>query len=319
MKEPGPNWRQAFTLVELLVVIAVIGILIAMLMPAIQSVREAARRIKCANNVKQQSLAMHNYESYRESLPSGFTFPEGALWSAYILPFVEQDALFKRLNLQGPWHGRNGSTSNTFVMKQTIELYRCPSANLDLVQYDPFANADRSPCSYLAVASGLNGRESGERPWCGMGQEAGYPESDGVFFFNSQTSLHEIFDGTSNTLLLGESLPDQFLFGTDYSGNSQKVDHWHTGSEEVGGYPQAGQNSAEVSECLGSTACPINAILDESSSINDKELSFGSLHPNGVNMAFADGHTSFIAADVDAAVWSALGTREGGEPNTDLN
>ena len=310
--------RNAFTLVELLVVIAIIGILIGMLLPAVQQVREAARRIKCANNVKQQSLAMLNYESASGYFPPGFSFPGGTLWSGYILPFIDQGNIYNRLDLAGPWHAHEGPTANSAAMGTFVEVYRCPSANLDLLQFDPLAGTDRTPCSYLACASGLNNRESGERPWCGMNAEGDWAESDGIFFHNSNIRHADIFDGSSHTVLLGESLPDQFLTGTDYSGNSQKVDHWYIGSAEVGGYQQ-GNNSAEVSECLGSTACPLNSIMLEDAPINDKELSFGSMHPGGANMGFADGHIRFIREDIDPTIWSAVGSRDWGEANTHIN
>jgi prepilin-type N-terminal cleavage/methylation domain-containing protein/prepilin-type processing-associated H-X9-DG protein len=307
--------RLGFTLVELLVVIAIIGILIGMLLPAVQQVREAARRVKCANNVKQQSLAMLNYESAQGQFPPGFSFPSGTLWSGYILPFMDQANIYNRVDLAGPWHGLSGPTSNTDAMGTYLDVYRCPSANLDLVQFDPVVGTDRSPCSYLACASGLNNRESGEKPWCGINAVDGFPESDGIFFLNSSIRHADIFDGSSQTLLLGESLPDQFLTGVDYSGNPQKVDHWYIGSAEVGGY-EHGSDSAEVSECLGSTACPINSIMLTDAPINDKELSFGSMHPGGANMGYADGHIRFIRDDIDLEVWSAIGTREWGEFNT---
>ena len=128
-------------------------------------------------------------------------------------------------------------------------------------QYDPLTDSERVPCCYLACASGLNNRESGVKPWCGMAQYGSLPESDGIFYMNSETRVAEIVDGLSNTVLIGESLPDQTLFNDDYSGNPQKVDHWYIGSRELAFYPElVGFESAEVSECLGSTACPINSI-----------------------------------------------------------
>ena len=310
--------RCGFTLVELLVVIAIIGILVGMLLPAVQQVREAARRIKCANNVKQQSLAMLNYESAHGHFPPGFSFPGGTMWSGFILPLVDQGNIYARLDFGGPWNGHRGPTPNSEAMGTYLDVYRCPSADLDLVQFDSLAGTDRSPCSYLACASGLNNRESGDKPWCGMNAFGEWAESDGIFFLNSKTRQAEIYDGSSHTVLLGESLPDQFLFGPDYAGNPQKVDHWHTGSQEVGGYEFGGE-SAEVSECLGSTACPINSILRSNAPINDKELSFGSLHQSGVNMGYADGHIRFVSEDVDLVVWSAIGTREWGEFDTNLD
>jgi prepilin-type processing-associated H-X9-DG protein len=142
----------------------------------------------------------------------------------------------------------------------------------------------------------------------------GYPASDGIFYFNSRTRLGEITDGTSNTLLLGETLPDQNYFQDDYSGNSQKVDHWTIGSGELGDYPSVIPiGSAEVSECLGSTACPLNSIKREDSPMNDKELSFASAHSGGVNLSFADGHIRFVSDSIDPQVLMAIGTRAGHE------
>lgn len=305
---------KGFTLVELLVVIAIIGILIALLLPAVQAVREAARRIQCANNVKQQSLAMLNYESAFQNLPSGYSHPGMTMWSGLILPFLEQGNLYDTLEIEGPWDAFAGETENSRSLGTYIDVFRCPSANLERSQFDPLVNTERVPCNYLACASGLNNRESGELPWCGMGRYQNYPESDGIFYLNSQTRVAVILDGLSNTVLLAESLPDQTLLGTDYSGNTQKADHWYIGSRELGDYPEViSIGSAEVSECLGSTACPINAIKDEDSPVNDKELGYGSAHTQGINVGFADGHVQFVRETVDRAVWSAIGTRASGE------
>lgn len=308
-----PNRRGAFTLVELLVAIGIIGVLIGLLLPAVQQVRETARRIKCANNLKQQSLAMLNLESASMHLSPGFSAPGGVMWTATLLPFLEQNNLFQTIDPHGSWNGANGQTRNTEAMARVLDVYRCPSANLDEIQFDPHAFTDRAPCSYLACASGLNNRESGLRPWCGMDEES-YPSgSDGVFFQNSRTRMSEITDGSSNTALLGESLPDQYVSGIDYQGNIQKVDHWYIGSDELMSHLLSPDNSGEFSECLGSTACPINSIMVENAPINDMELSYGSLHPAGVNMAFADGHILFVKAAVDLAAWSAIGSRDGSD------
>ncbi len=146
------------------------------------------------------------------------------------------------------------------------------------------------------------------------------PESDGIFFMNSNTTLAAVTDGLSNTVLLGESLPDQTLFNDDYSGNPQKVDHWYIGSRELNTYTEIGSfNSAEVSECLGSTACPINSIKVPESPANDKELSFGSEHIQGVNMGLADGSVHFVVETIDLEIWSAVGSIRAGEVNTDLD
>lgn len=306
--------RSAFTLVELLVVIAIIGILIGMLLPAVQMVRESARRVQCANQLKQQCLALLNYESAHQHFPSGFEHPSMTMWSGKILPFLEQQNLYDSLTLDGPWTVSSGATQANLDAQSTIlAVFRCPSASIPEIQRDPLIGADRTPSCYLACASGLNNRESGDKPWVGMGAEDGFASSDGIFFFNSATRIADIRDGTSTTVLVGESLPDQDLFGTDYSGNPQKVDHWYIGSGELETYAGYPGNSAEVSECLGSTACPINSLKIESSPINDKELCFGSNHPQGVNIGFADGHIQFLTSDIDATTWAAVGSRNGRE------
>ncbi|MCH2177371.1 MAG: DUF1559 domain-containing protein [Mariniblastus sp.] len=313
--------RNAFTLVELLVVIAIIGILIGMLLPAVQMVREAARRVQCTNHIKQQSLAILDFESANGSLPSGFSTPGMTMWSAYILPFIEQNNLYEGLDKEGPWSRWTAvNPNNPAALGTYIGIFQCPSANVDRSQYDPLPDTDRVPCCYLACASGLNNRESGERPWCGMGAYEGLPKSDGIFYQNSETRLSEILDGLSHTILVGESLPDQEVWSDDYSGNSQKVDHWYIGSGELPSYDDFPEfASAECSECLGSTACPINSIKIPDAPGNDKELSFGSRHIQGVNMGFADGHVRFLAETVDRSVWSALGTRSFGEADTNLD
>ncbi len=311
-----------FTLVELLVTISIIAILISLLLPAIQSIRMAARRTSCAQRLRQQSLAMLGFEATHRHFPAGFSHPGNTMWSGFILPFIEQNNLYDSLNLEGPWTIRDGGDPrNVAALRIVFNVFRCPSASIPEFQFDPILEAVRSPSCYLACASGLNNRESGAKPWVGMNAEDGFPASDGIFFLNSETRFGSITDGSSSTILLGESLPDQDLFGDDYFGNRQKVDHWYIGSGELKTYSQFINNdlSCENSECLASTACAINSIEIASAPFNDKELSFGSAHGTGVNISFADGHVRFISSSIDDSVWSALGTRAGGETATQLN
>ncbi len=236
------------------------------------------------------------------------------MWSGFILPQIEQNNVYEAISVEGPWDSSAPNPENPTSLSHWMEVFRCPSANLDQVQYDPLVDTDRVPSCYLACASGLNNRESGDKPWVGMAKWNGLPESDGIFYMNSKTRLAEIKDGQSNTVLMGEAIPDQELWGEDYSGNPQKVDHWYIGSGELSNYPDvAGFESAEVSECLGSTACPLNSIKIPESNINDKELCFGSSHWQGVNMGFADGHVQFVNELIDPIVLSAIGSRAGSE------
>lgn len=305
--------RAGFTLIELLVVIAIIGILMALLFPAVQMVRESARRVQCANNVKQQMLGMLHYEGAEKQLPPGYTNPEMTMWSAFILPHIEETNLYYTIDIEQKWSAATGGPpGNVAAVGHYIELFQCPSASIEKLQHDSHIGTDRVPCCYLACASGLNNRESGELPWCGMNKYLDHPASDGIFYMNSETRLTDIKDGTSHTMLLGESLPDQEFLQNDYSDNVQKVDHWYIGSVELGTYEES-MGSAECSECLGSTACPINALFDEDTSANDKELSYASSHPQGINIALADGSVHFINSNINRDIWSAIGSRDGGE------
>lgn len=313
----GTKNRGAFSLVELLVVITIIGILIGLLIPAVQSAREAARRTQCANNIRQLTLAMLNYESAFQRFPPGARLPSEAMWSAYILPYIDQSNLFDSLNLELNFEAdASGNQSNIKALGVVLPFMHCPSADGLEAQIDNLTGVERVPSCYLACSSGLLAREAGGFPWAGMNKFGTYPDSDGIFFINSRTTFNKIRDGSSSTVLIGESLPDQNFWGEDLFGNQQKIDHWYIGTSEFDLMEQFVNktDSAENSECLGSTACRINAsLLGDEFTIDEKELCFASRHPGGVNIAFADGHVSFIAESIEASIWSALGTRAGNE------
>lgn len=342
------NKKFGFTLVELLVVIAIIGILIGMLLPAVQSVREAARRTTCANNLRQIGLAAHNFGSAQdgEDLPMLGESGSGAHWSAFLLPYVEQLNVYQHLTLGDAANWASGSpvdvdidtsTSGTHLnmaaCESYIPLYHCPSSlfrtpMLD-VSTDNWVVKERQPCNYLGVVTGLQPHDF--RPGID-GQDlhlmdgpiiAEYSPNFSTGRVRGVIGLGTVFDGTSNTFMFGEAEPDPMLaqYSTiQESPNADRKDHWSIGGDDMDigrGY--------DWSECGGSTAVSINYPRPAGDPIGAGtnpdwaayEVSFGSNHPGGALFCSADGSVSFVRETVDAAVLSARGTRSGGEVISD--
>jgi prepilin-type N-terminal cleavage/methylation domain-containing protein/prepilin-type processing-associated H-X9-DG protein len=290
--------RGGVTLVELLVVISIIAILAALLLPAVQFARESARRVQCQNQLKQLALAAHQYHDIAKTLPAGFIKPNGTMWSGMLLPYLEQGRMFETLDFNAPWNLL--PSANASACAVLLPVFRCPSANAPAAHASGQGIPGRVPCTYLACASGIVPHESGPSP------QVGDQSLDGIFFRNSRITFAQIVDGSSTTVAFGESLFRIDLAGPDHSGSTQVVDHWYIGSHEVSA-------SQEASEALGTTAVPINSVLRAAAFIDEKELCFSSYHPAGAQVVFADGHVDIIREEIDRNVWSALGTRLGGE------
>src|SRR6187551_794481 len=132
--------RRAFTLVELLVVIAIIGVLVALLLPAVQSAREASRRIKCSNNLKQIGLAMHNYHDTHLAFPAGARVLNNLSWNVFILPHLEQQALYSQCDQgTGAFNGgtnQEGPNKNILAVTR-LNAYLCPSSVVNIVATHP--------------------------------------------------------------------------------------------------------------------------------------------------------------------------------------
>jgi prepilin-type N-terminal cleavage/methylation domain-containing protein/prepilin-type processing-associated H-X9-DG protein len=235
--------RRAFTLIELLVVIAIIGVLIALLLPAVQRIREAASRTSCANNLKQLGLACHNYQSAKGRLPPGYLGPipneqefapntdgmqhVGLL--VYLLPYFEQNTIFGQLqidlderHLAPAWYT---NPTNWKLAQTRIKVFECPSDNVDddtaaLGTVEGFhvynvnaplvPNADDNVHGDSVVLPPSDPTNLGRSNYAGSAGLAGkgtsqyWSQYEGIFTNRSTTSLENIADGTSNTLLLGE-------------------------------------------------------------------------------------------------------------------
>ncbi len=341
--------RQAFTLVELLVVIAIIGVLVALLLPAVQAAREAARRSQCLNNLKQIGLAAQNYHSSNERFPYGVVLTEGSMWSLYLAPYMEQQSLRNLVTVGKFTINGNGDLADGFddglnwaypspgytteqIMGQPayknliacetpVPVFQCPSAGFRGGQFDfgrDWLVLKRQPCSYIGNASGLATHQNGIDEPVVLNKHTRMKFLDGVFFSNSEIGIKHILDGTSNTMLVGETFHD--YEDVDNNGSRQELqigsrqDHWYFGSDDIDTNP-----GGDMSEGIGSTGVPMNlqnlapnqcATGPASPECKRLQLSFGSVHPGGMNAANCDGSIAFISEDIDPVPWSALGTRD---------
>lgn len=192
LPDTGASKRNAFTLVELLVVISIIGVLVGLLLPAVQMAREAARRTQCSSNMHNIGLALHNFEDTYRRLPAG---SEGVnrtehAWSSLILPFAEQGSTFSALDLKSAWNSPRNSPANATV----VPIYRCPSGVLDFAGQQDYGGIQ---------GTGLTGLPIGDAAHQAFGCGALIVTSSDQ---PRAITISSVVDGLSSTLCVGESV-----------------------------------------------------------------------------------------------------------------
>ena len=333
------SFRSAFTLVELLVVVAIIGILIGMLLPAVQSVREAARRISCANNVRQMTLATMNYESAHMAFPATWAAAgdpatgdvDGWSVQAQILPFIEQANLYSEIDFTLSYNAVENATVNLGGSVQRlasarVAVFVCPSElrdELRLKDGEPY----HYPLNYAANAG----------DWFVYNPATGEVGSGAMTTFRENT-IGSFTDGTSNTLFYGEvkaytpyfrnaGITGEILKPADpltvaSLGGDFRSSSGHT--EWVDGRSHQTSFTATFTPNTVVPYTPSSGGVFDVDWTNQQEgksmtastyaaITSRSYHPGGVTGGRADGSVKFFSDDVSSIVWTALSTRNSGE------
>jgi prepilin-type N-terminal cleavage/methylation domain-containing protein/prepilin-type processing-associated H-X9-DG protein len=303
--------RSAFTLIELLVVIAIIGILIGLLLPAVQKVREAANRMKCQNNMRQVTLALHNYHDAMGSFPFGTIDTIKAdpgwdqqryTWMQVVLPYIEQAAMGRQIDAWlkaggGPClYGSSGVPGHEIP----ISILMCPSDPAN-PKTTAFGGSEQGAHGNYALCAGSTSFNTATlTPGDGT-------TLNGIFFSRSKTRITDIADGTSNTLAASEIIVVPDALAHDVRGR-----YW---------------NNANQGSVLFATLYPPNTAVPDrlqwcsnqltqapcTATTTDIVLSARSYHTGGVNAGMADGSVRFVPDSVNTSAYLNAGTRAGGE------
>jgi prepilin-type N-terminal cleavage/methylation domain-containing protein/prepilin-type processing-associated H-X9-DG protein len=331
--------RRGFTLIELLVVIAIIGVLVGLLLPAVQAAREAARRTQCVNNLKQIGLAKSNYESTFGVLPpsmcatgTGNTIAWINGWSAMarVLPYAEQGAMYNSAN-SSLW---KETPPNTTIVALEVALFLCPS--------------DLHPDPYLQTYgySGVTSYGVNQGDWFIWGGFGG-PQNRNAFGLDRARRFAEFTDGLSQTLLVAEVKAQQprsdcqaalSLIQNPYKVPptiaaplsvapeydtcapspmiSDNHSEWSDGNVFGAGFSTAWPPNKAIQGTTSASAAydlDLIGIHEENGGPSFAAITARSYHPGGVNALFGDGRVQFVKSSIDGTTWRALGTVAGGK------
>ncbi len=342
--------RKAFTLIELLVVIAIIGVLIALLLPAVQAAREAARRAQCTNNLKQIALAMHNYHDRNNVLPPGMKGCCWGTWLVFVLPDLEQVAMYNAWNFQGNNSGlagyfdgdlRYAGVCNATVSSTRVNAFMCPSDgnNTALTGIGPTINGVKfstTSQNYVVNFGNLNiGQGSvingtfqpaiivGGVRYDFLGApfgDIGSPRPDiAAGSLQGATGgtqgFAAITDGTSNTMVASELIVGQGTGGVYNASFDLRGFSWWGFGASFTGWLTPNSSQPDLVQNQGYCVYPnaSNPPCAPGTEVTGVQIAARSRHPGGVNAAFADGSVKFLKNSINPLTYRALSSTRGGE------
>lgn len=309
--------RSAFTLVELLVVIAIIGILIGMLLPAVQQVREAARRTSCKNNLRQLAIAIHNYESSFTRFPPGYAYVPGDAfshpgysgsglanhlghaWGAFTLPYIEQGNLSDTIDFTLPvFHPVQQS-----ARERHLPIWMCPTDNWSVNNFVVRNEASNPVEKYAAASYCANWGPASQT----MNLDATPDDAGGPFFRNSKTNFASVQDGTSSTIALGERTNGPIL---DNRGNPVGTQP-HPNFENV--WFAAVRDIDDLEDDHGHMVLFDAEYGPNKAHGPGADRGVSAPHAQVAQFAFLDGSVHALSENIEIGVYRALSSMDGGE------
>lgn len=303
--------RGGFTVVELLVSTAVIGVLMSLLVPAVQQAREAARRTNCQNNLRQMSLALHNFHDVHGVFPaSGWTSrgpgnSSGAAigWRALLLPYLEQASLANSYSCDLNWW----APVNLAAGANRLTVYQCPAVPEQPVIRSAVAKPPRPVMTFARPLAGSDYEAlMGVRALIAPVLYTSSELTRGVMFRNSRVRFADITDGTSQTIVIAECAARPSVYRGRMHRPDLANDQGFGWIDSEGGFSLDGSNQDGSLQGLGALITPraVNAT-------NENEPY--SFHTGGAFFVFADGHVQFLSESIDLVLMASLVTRAAGE------
>jgi prepilin-type N-terminal cleavage/methylation domain-containing protein/prepilin-type processing-associated H-X9-DG protein len=309
---------RGFSLIEMLVVIAIIAILIGLLLPAVQKVRGSAARIRCANNLKQVALALHNHHDTVGQLPHAtynyidstdysvapyFSKNNRRSWGQDVLPFLEQAPLFSRFEAYMATGGQAHGFPDNATVIPTLVCPADPTSPKTVTYWGGPGTTTQGFSGNYVVNAGSD-----------YFMKTDYAESarlDGMMFALSKVKLADVPDGTTNTALVGE-----LILSPDTTGHDVRGRYYNPAHGGVTFSTRLPPNNAVPDQFAWCSGTPVS-VAPCVWTTEYMFVSVRSYHSGGVNMAMADGSVRFVRNEVTPAAFTALGSRAGNEPLTD--